>query len=88
MTHPLSKAWRQPDRSLITIDDTHALVPAKVWDDLVEYSATNPTGAYEGKIWKRIQGWEGTKYICWYGFSYNGNPDHVSINCRVALVIK
>ena len=77
MTDPLGKAWSQPERSEILIDDTHALMSRATLLKLANYSHSNPTGCYPGKMWKRerlVEGdspgrYKGTEefYLCWFG---------------------
>jgi hypothetical protein len=60
MTHPLSVHWNQPDRSEIEIDDTHALMSQITFNALPDYTASQPTGVYEGKMWRayyKLDGW-------------------------------
>lgn len=56
MTHPLSAHWRQPERRGILMDDHSALMSAADFHLLHEYSSTNPSGVYDGKMWKRKHG--------------------------------
>jgi len=95
MTHPYGRHWEQPERSEILIDDTHALMTCAAFKRLKEYSATNPTGAYEGKMWKRHDGSFDYKFLaaggkpvwllCWYG--RDENPDFVSNNHRKIILV-
>lgn len=94
MTHPLGQHWDQPDRSAIVIDDTHALMTRATFYELHDYSASNPTGAYEGKMWRRhdgafdreflAQGGKPEWLLCWYGRS--DRPGYVSNNSRVIIL--
>jgi hypothetical protein len=94
MTDPLGKYWEQPDRSEIVIDDTHALMSLATFEKLMEYSGSQPTGAYEGKMWRRndgscdwefmAQGGKPTWYLCWYGRS--DKPEYVSNNRRKIIL--
>jgi hypothetical protein len=96
MTHELSSGWDQPSTSRILLDDTHALMTKDVFEELKEYSATNPTGAYEGKMWKRHDGSFDREFLarggkpkwllCWFGFSTKG-PDWVSTFYREILIV-
>lgn len=96
MTHPLSSAWEQPDRSRITVDATHAMMSQKTFEELMEYSASQPTGAYEGKMWRRedgafdyefiARGGKPTWMLCWYGPSEKG-PDWVKTNMREIIIV-
>lgn len=95
MTHPLSTHWDQPKPSEILIDDTHALMSLSTFRALHEYSATAPSGVYEGKMWRRHDGVFDREFIakggkpiwllCWYGESEK--PDYVSNNHRKILLI-
>lgn len=56
MTHPLSRHWDQPKSVEILLDDTHALMSKKTFLSLHEYSCSNPSGVYDGKMWRRYDG--------------------------------
>lgn len=87
MTHPMCTGWKQPDTALVTVTSEVARMPTAVFDRLMEYSSTMPSGVYEGKMWKARQYKVGDKEgeghwaLCWYGYSRTG-PDHVSNNHR------
>lgn len=95
ITDPLGRHWDQPPTSDILLDDTHALMTTRTFEDLLEYSATNPTGAYEGKMWRRHDGAFDREFrarggkpvwlLCWYGES--DKPDHVSNNSRAIILL-
>lgn len=98
MTHPLSKYWEQPPRKNILVDDTHAVMTHQTFSELKNYSLTQPTGAYEGKMWKsrdrristledgnRNWVWLDTWTLCWYG--PDPTPGWVSNNYREILII-
>lgn len=76
MVHPLGKYWNQPYLSNIRLRGDFAVMNKYCFDLLSEYSSTFPTGAYEGKMWKRKveDGWR----LVWYG--KHPDPDMVSIN--------
>ncbi len=70
MTDPLSVYWDQPMACSILVDDTHVLMWESDFEKLKNYSTTVPTGAYEGKMWKRNQPLGGEKwYLWWYTIS-------------------
>lgn len=85
----------QPDRSEILIDDTHALMTMRTFEDLAEYSGTKPTGVYEGKMWRRHDGVFDYRFLasggkpewllCWYGRC--DKPDYVSNNSRKIILL-
>jgi hypothetical protein len=95
ITDPMGEHWKQPERREILIDDTHALMSQSAFNRLSEYSATFPTGVYEGKMWKRHDGAFDTYFLSrggkpewmlvWYGKS--DEPDCVSNNYRLILLI-
>lgn len=97
ITEPMGKYWKQPSLSDVLIDDTHALMDEKRFMELAEYSASNPTGCYPGKAWRRHDGAFDEKFIrsggkpiwklCWFGFSKNGDPKLCSNNYRTVLFI-
>ena len=77
MTHEYGKYWEQPKREDILLDDDCAVMTAETLNKLPQYDVTNPTGAYEGKMWRRVKS-NGQFMLCWYGFS--DDPKMVSIN--------
>lgn len=68
MTHELSSAWDQPSRSEILLDGDHkiAYMTQHTMNQLPTYSCSQPTGVYEGKMWKG-QGRDGTWFLLWFG---------------------
>lgn len=75
-------SWRQPDREQILIDDRHAVMSQRTFEQLLEYSATIPTGVYPGKYWRRHD--SGRWLFCWYGPL--PDPSQCSINARELLL--
>lgn len=94
ITNPLGAHWRQPDRTHIIVDNTHALMTRRTFDSLAEYSASKPTGVYPGKMWKRFDGSFDREFLarggkpvwllCWYGEC--DDPKMCSNNSRVILL--
>ncbi len=72
----------------------------KLFDSLPEYSCTNPTGVYPGKVWKRnlhasFWDWEGMKTThageppLWVLCEYvRSKPGHCRVECRVPVVVE
>jgi hypothetical protein len=95
ITDPMGRHWDQPDRREILIDETHALMTVRTFKALAVYSATQPTGVYDGKMWKRhdgafnpvylAQGGKPTWMLCWYGPSSKG-PGWCQTNMRTILL--
>jgi hypothetical protein len=79
MTHPLSSAWPQPKRSEILIDDTHAVMTQQTFDKLLNYVHSQPTGVYEGKMFRKDN--------CLFWFGYSEQPGMVSGNIRIILIV-
>jgi hypothetical protein len=97
MTHEYGRYWEQPKRSEITITDETATMTRTAFNKLHEYSGSNPTGAYEGKMWKRHDGGFDRAFqarggkpewlLCWYGVSLIG-PGYVSNNRRKIEIVE
>lgn len=96
MTHPLSKAWDQPSLDKIKIDDEYATMDNKTFKELKDYSCSQPSGVYEGKMWKtrdfkeRKTGlepivWLDDWYLCWFG--YSEDPNACSNNNRKIKIV-
>jgi hypothetical protein len=87
MTHPYGRHWPQPALSEIVIDDKTARMSKAAFDELLEYSATNPSGAYEGKMWRRhvARGGVPTWQLCWFGYSTQGKG-WVANLCRTIVL--
>ncbi len=89
MTDPLGRHWKQPRRDQIEIDCNHALMPRSAFDQLLEYSATTPSGTYPGKMWKAHlpdgRGWA----LRWYGPSYKEDEkEYCSNNQKLILIVE
>lgn len=95
MTHPLASYWEQPPTSEILIDDEYALMTQKTFHALQDYSASRPSGVYEGKMWKRHDGAYDQEFLskggkpqwllCWFGLSEIG-PGFCSNHSRKILI--
>ena len=90
MTHPLCSGWRQPPRASILLDDENAYMTIETLEKLPEYSTTCPTGAYEGKMWKRNaavwkRGADAVWYLFWYGHSER--EGYVSTEQRKIVIV-
>lgn len=85
MIHELGQYWKQPETGQVLIDDTHALLTEAEFNMLADYSASMPSGVYDGKMWKCLDrealGW----LLCWYGPSTK--PDHCSVNTRKIILL-
>ena len=94
MTDPLGKHWHQPrDIRQAPMDDKLVLLTPAQFEALPEYSTSMPSGAYEGKCWKRAQyeldpkgGWVSTG-VWWLGWYGPDKPGYVSNNWRTIEVV-
>lgn len=88
ITDPMGKHWKQPIRFEIEIDKIHALMGKRAFDELQEYSYTNPSGIYPGKMWKAK---EAHKEIAWVWvlrwFGEHEDPNFVIKHQREILVV-
>ncbi len=84
MTDKLGMSWDQPSRNDIAVDDECALMDESAYKALHEYSRSIPTGAYEGKMWKRIEA--AGPLLMWYGISEK--PGMVSISSRPIIIVE
>lgn len=83
ITNPLGAHWKQPLATSILLDDTHAVMDARAFDQLYEYSTSCPSGVYEGKMWKAMH--RGQWVLRWYGECVD--PAMCSNNQRSILVV-
>lgn len=84
MSDSLGQHWNQPDRKLIEVDETHALMDMNAFSLLSDYSWGFPSGVYEGKMWKSMDS-SGKWWLRWYGPSED--PECCSNNRRAILVV-
>lgn len=84
MTDPMGKHWPQPDRFEIEIDETHALMSQSVFDALANYTNSQPSGVYPGKMWKafyKLDGW------CLLWWVESPMPNHCQREGRKILIV-
>jgi hypothetical protein len=95
ITDELGRYWEQPDLRSVLIDDTHCILTQQQFDKLEEYSASQPSGVYPGKAWKRHDGAFDQRFIktggvpewllAWYGNC--DDPAKCSVNFRKILIV-
>lgn len=82
ITDPMGRHWQQPPHHRVLVDDTHALLERRDFEQLLEYSGSIPDGKYVGKMWCcRIRE---TWLLCWYGKC--DDPTMLAINRREILI--
>lgn len=102
ITDPLGRSWDQPSSKNILIDDTHALMSLRVFEELAEYSCSFPSGVYPGKMWRRHNGSFDHAFIArggkpewqlwWFGIAINDETgeeslEQVTNNCRKIILL-
>ena len=85
---PLPKehiGWEAPDRSeILAIDKDYVLMRQDTLDRLLDYTHSQPTGLYPGKMWKAKNDTDKWMF-CWCNHSVGGLID---INFREILIFK
>ena len=84
ITDPLGRYWDQPDRSKITLDDTHAMMDETTFYELATYNTTKPSVVYPGKMWKRQ--YNTLWYLFWY-HEDDGDPRGLLTPHRQIIII-
>lgn len=83
ITDPLGRHWQQPSPDEILIDTTHALMSEVTFNQLLDYSQSQPSAVYAGKMWKCFS--DGRWFLCWFGESLKG-PNYCSNNFAEILI--
>lgn len=94
ITEPMGKNWRQPDPAGFIIDATHVIMSQADFDNLLEYSGSQPTGVYPGKMWKshvgvyspRVKEEDCYWVLRWFGYSEKGEQ-FCSNNHRKIIIL-
>jgi len=88
MTHAYGSCWQQPPTHLILIDDTHAVMYRIVFEKLMDYTRSQPSALYNGKVWKGQCLSEGTmKWFLFYCLNENVKANEIDIANREILII-
>lgn len=64
MSHPFGKYWAQPHRNAVRLSNKFAYLSQYSFGILHNYSRSQPSGVYEGKMWKAK--YDGEWYLCWF----------------------
>ena len=88
MTHPWGKAWKQPDRNNLVLDDKYVMMYRRDFEMLPDYTGSEPTGKYNGKMWKAqyVSRDERKWYLCWC-HDENTVSQEIYISYREILII-
>lgn len=85
MPHNYIGLWQQPRyEELYFPDDESVIVSRNVFNKLMEYSTTMPTGVYPGKMWRAEI--NGVHYLRWYGL-HATEPERLCTNNQRLLLI-
>lgn len=91
MTDPMGQYWDQPSRFEIEIDETHAMMTRETFDKLRNYSHSQPTGVYPGKMWKwhcPVHCNEPRAWLKWFGESFiKDGREFCSSGARQILIV-
>ena len=79
------KYWKQPARENILVDDKHALMSRADFDELPDYTASEPSGVYAGKMWKAQYGSERRWWLLWFGVHVD--PKYCTKDYREIIVV-
>lgn len=96
ITDPLGSHWEQPDSNRFLFDDTHVLMTYADFMCLHEYSATQPSGVYPGKMWRRHDGFYDERFLAgggepewvlrWFGVHPTEPEKYCSNHQRIILL--
>lgn len=93
ITNPLGRHWEQPSVDEILVNEDYAVMSRSSLQKLKNYSHTNPSGVYPGKMWRakilvvdspgkfRVY----KNQLRWYGV--HPDPGYCSNNYRDILLI-
>lgn len=83
ITDPLGRAWDQPSLDRMFITDKYATMGKLAFEELLDYSNSQPTGCYPGKCWKLMDG-KGKWFLAWFGI--HEDPKFCTNNYREIII--
>lgn len=84
ITHPLGRYWEQPDVDQVTIDSGHAMMTTTTMNQIADYTGSEPSGMYVGKMWRRLE--LGRWFLYWFDHSSKGEQ-YISLRRREILLV-
>ena len=88
MTDAHGKYWVQPDPRGFVLDDDYVLMDKLDFDLLPDYTNSEPTGKYNGKMWKgRFQTLKGEKWFLMWCHDENKLSNQIYKSSREILVL-
>ncbi len=85
MDHPYAKHWEQPYRGDIILNETHAFMSERTLKQLLDYSQSQPSGDYPGKMWRAADRGSDQWYLKWFDVSPKGD-DYCSTKTRKIVI--
>lgn len=89
ITNRLGQGWEQPDAGEILVDDEYAVMSKKSLDRLKDYSGSQPSALYNGKMWKTcvcVKG--GPLWILKFCCNEDIERNVISIESRPILILE
>lgn len=85
---PRGKSWDQPDKAKMYFEQDYSMVrmTEKILLLLHDYSYSQPTGVYPGKMWRSAHKENGVMKHCLHWFSESDNPDECLVH-RIPIEI-
>lgn len=88
ITDPLGRGWEQPDTKEILVDDDYAVMSKKAFDELKDYTASQPTTLYNGKMWKiRVRSKDSPLWVLRYCCNEDKEKNLIDIAARKILIL-
>ena len=89
ITDPLGRSWEQPNTELLRITDEFVYISTHAFTFLKDYTNSQPTGVYPGKIWKVKMFTDKTKIPIWVlrWFGNSDDPNYVTNHWREIAII-
>lgn len=89
ITNRLGFGWEQPDTSEMLVDDEYAVMSKETFDKLKDYTASQPTALYNGKMWKAlVRSKDGLLWVLRYCFNEDIENNLIDIATRDILILE
>lgn len=89
ITDRLGQGWEQPDAAEILVDDEYAVMSKDAFDKLKDYTASQPTALYNGKMWKACYCTkDGLLWVLHYCFNEDMENNLIDIAARDILILE
>lgn len=89
ITNRLGMGWEQPDAAEILVDDEYAVMSNEAFDKLKDYTDSQPTALYDGKMWKSCYRTKcGPLWVLHYCFNEDMENNLIDIAARDILILE